>query len=64
MNEKITEWNDIWHTSTLYVTEIKDENGAIYILSNPTVNEAIVINGKELKMFVKKFLESEDECLD
>lgn len=60
MDEKPIEWLDIWHTSTLYVTEIKKGDRSIYTLSNPMNDDVININGEELKMFAKDLLEREE----
>jgi hypothetical protein len=58
------EWNDIWDTKRLHVTQIKRENRSIYTISNPLNDDAINVEGKELVAFCKYLLnevESESE---
>jgi len=61
MNNKPIEWIDIWNTETFHVLEIKSKDRSIYVLDNPSINDAISVEGEELLAFAKKLLESEDE---
>jgi len=59
MSDKPIEWIDVWGAANLHVLEIKGKDRSIYVLDNPLMDEAIIVEGEELLAFAKKLLESE-----
>lgn len=62
MEDKPIEWNEIWETKDLKVTQVKRDDRSIYVLSNPlSETDVIAIEGKTLVAFSKHLLINEGE---